>query len=428
MATVHAAAHRSGAAASPVHWLDQRRLRLYASVALGCYALYFGIWLLRACVLKSPGVFAPGGDFVVFWSAAKLALSSGAAAPYDFAALRQMELSAVPGLAIGDGVLPWLYPPASLWFVLPFGLLPYGLATFVFLAGGAAWYAWAMHRTLPWRDARLAAVAFPGIVVVLATGQNALWLAGCAGLALTCLQRRPVLAGVLLGAVAMKPQLALMFPVALLCARAWRALGAMVATTLLLTLISLLAFGTEPFAAFLRNAAMARESVEQGAALLARMPTVFAAVKLISGGVLLPYAIHGVVAAAALASVMYAWTGPCSFALRAAVLVTGGLLLPAYLYDYDLVCLGLAIAWLGAHAHRVGWLRGERELLAVLWLMPLWTRVTDAGIGFQPLPLGLMLALGLGVWRIRMERMEGHRLMPADMARDQTRREERDHG
>lgn len=137
MATVHAAAHRSGAAASPAHWLDQRRLRLYASVALGCYALYFGIWLLRACVLKRPGVFAPGGDFVVFWSAAKLALSSGAAAPYDFGALRQMELSAVPGLAIGDGVLPWLYPPASLWFVLPFGLLPYGLATFVFLAG--AW-------------------------------------------------------------------------------------------------------------------------------------------------------------------------------------------------------------------------------------------------------------------------------------------------
>src|SRR5262249_33495565 len=125
MATVPAAARRTGADASQMHWLDQRRLRLYSCVALACYALYLGIWLLRACVLKSPGVFAPGGDFVVFWSAAKLALSSGAAAPYDLGALRQMELSAVPGLAIGEGVLPWLYPPASLWFVLPFGLLPY---------------------------------------------------------------------------------------------------------------------------------------------------------------------------------------------------------------------------------------------------------------------------------------------------------------
>jgi len=405
MATLQAAARRARDDVSRAHWLDLGRLRLYSCVALACSALYFGIWVFRACVLKVPGVFAPGGDFVVFWSAAKLALSSGAAAPYDFGALRQMELSAVPALAIGEGVLPWLYPPASLWFVLPFGLLPYGLATFVFLSGGVAWYACALLRTLPWRDARLAALAFPGITVVLATGQNALWLAGCAGLALTCLRSRPVLAGVLLGVVAMKPHLALLFPVALLCARAWRALGAMLVTTAALMAVSLLVFGVEPFVAFLRNAGMARESVEQGTALMARMPTVFAAVKLLTGGVALPYAMHTMVAVAALASVIYAWSRSCSFALRAAVLVAASLLVPAYLYDYDLVFLGLVIAWLGVHGHRAGWLRGERELLVLLWLMPLWSRVTGAEIGFQPLPIGLMLALALGVWRIRMERM-----------------------
>jgi hypothetical protein len=132
---------------------------------------------------------------------------------------------------------------------------------------------------------------------------------------------------------------------------------------------------------------------------------VFAAVKLMSGGLLLPYAIHALVAAAALASVLYAWSRTCSFALRAAVLVVASLLVPAYLYDYDLVFLGLAIAWFGVHGHRAGWLRGERELLVLLWLMPLWSHVTGAEIGFQPLPIGLMLALALGVWRIRLERM-----------------------
>jgi hypothetical protein len=374
-------------------------------VALLCYGLYFGIWTLRACVLKVPGVFAPGGDFVVFWSAAKLTISSGAAAPYDFDALRQMELLAFPGIPIGDGVLPWLYPPTFLWFVLPFGLLPYRLATFVFLAGGAGWYAWALCRTLPWRQAWLPALAFPGIAVVLETGQNALWLAGCVGLALTCLRSRPVLAGVLLGLVTMKPHLALMFPVALLCAREWRALGAMIGTMLAMTAVSLLAFGTAPFVAFLHHADMARATVEQGTAMLARMPTVFAAMKLIDGGVVLPYAMHALVAAMALASVIYAWSRACTFALRAAVLVAAGLLVPAYLFDYDLVLLGLVIAWLAVHGHRAGWLRWERELLLLLWLMPLWSHMTGAGIGFQPLPLGLMLALALGVWRVRMERM-----------------------
>lgn len=403
MAATHIGTRRPLFSAPAAHWLDLGRLRLYSRVALVCYALYFGLWTLRACVLDVPGVFAPGGDFVVFWSAAKLALTSGAAAPYDYAMLRQVELATVPGLAIGDGVLPWLYPPTFLLFVLAFGLLPYGVATFAFFAGGAGWYAWAMFRMLP-REAWLAGVAFPGIAVVLASGQNALWLAGCAGLALACLRSRPVLAGVLLGLVTVKPHLALIFPVALLCARNWRALGAMVATSLGLALVALLAFGAEPYAASLRNAGMAVAELERGAALLGRMPTVFAAMKMLSGNLAWSYALHGMVAAAALAAVIYAWARPCSYALRAAVLACAGLLVPAYLYDYDLAFLGLAIAWLGIHGHRNGWLRGERELLVLLWLLPMWGMSLGGWVGFQPMPLWLMLALALGVWRIRQER------------------------
>ncbi|CAG9165035.1 hypothetical protein LMG23992_00181 [Cupriavidus laharis] len=404
MATIQVDARQPRYVPPDAHWLDIGRLRLYSYTALACYVLYFGIWTFRACVLKVPGVFAPGGDFVAFWSAAKVALSSGAAASYDFESLRQVELAAVPGLAIGDGVLPWLYPPTFLLVVLPFGLLPYSLATMTFLAGGVGCYVWAACRTLPWRSAWIAAPAFPCVAVVLTTGQNALWLAGCAGLGLTCLRSRPWLAGMLMGLVTVKPHLALMLPVALICARAWRALWAMIATSLALIVVSLLVFGAETFTAFLRNAGMALESVEQGSMLLVRMPTVFAAVKMISGGVALPYTMHGIVAAAALASVVYAWSRPCSFALRAAVLASAGLLAPAYLYDYDLAFLGLAIAWLGVHGHSAGWLRGERELLVLLWLLPLWGLLMGAWIKFQPMPLGLMLAVALGVWRIRMER------------------------
>jgi hypothetical protein len=389
--------------ASSAHWLDFRRLRLYSYVALACYALYFGIWTFRACVLDVPGVFDPGGDFVVFWSAAKLTLANGAAAPYDYALLGKVEFAAVPEMALGYEVLPWLYPPTFLFFVLPFGLLPYGLATLLFLSGGAGWYAWALCRALP-RNGWVAALAFPGIAVVLATGQNALWLAGCAGLALACLRSRPVLAGVLLGLITVKPHLVLMFPVALLCSRNWRALGAMAATALALVLLALLAFGTEPFVAFLGNAGRAAAQVQSGAALLVRMPTVFAAVQMLHGSVALSYALHGMAAAAALAAVIYAWSRPCSFALRAAVVSCAVLLVPAYLWDYDLAFLGLTIAWLGLHGHRHGWLRGERELLVALWLLPLCGMTMGERIGFQPMSLGLILALALGVWRIRQER------------------------
>ncbi|MGN5478964.1 hypothetical protein ACTMU2_24295 [Cupriavidus basilensis] len=48
------------------HWLTVQRLRLYASAALICYVAFLGTWMFRAWVPIVPGLFPPGGDFVVF--------------------------------------------------------------------------------------------------------------------------------------------------------------------------------------------------------------------------------------------------------------------------------------------------------------------------------------------------------------------------
>jgi len=386
------------------HWLDAERVRLYSCAALICYAVFLGLWMFRAWILKVPGLFSPGADFVVFWSAASVALEHGAAAPYNLDLLQAKEVATVPEVLVGGGELPWLYPPTFLLLVLPFGLLPYGAAAFVFLLGGACWYGWAMSRILPWRGAWIAALGFPGVAVCIATGQNALWLAGTAGLALTLLRQRPVVAGMLLGLVTVKPHVAIMFPLALLCAGQWRALLGMAASATALAVLSLVCFGIEPFHAFLSATGVAREAVENGSAPMIRMPTMFAAAKLLFGGVAVPYVIHAIFACTAAASVIYAWSRPCSFALRAAVLSTAMLLVPPYLYDYDLAFLGIAITWLGIHANRCGWLTGERELLVVLWLLPLYGLLAGEWIGVQLMPLGLIFALVLGIWRIRLER------------------------
>ncbi len=390
--------------APDTHWLDTERMRLYSCVALLCYAVFLGFWMFRAWILNVPGVLSPGADFVVFWSAARVALEHGAAAPYNLDLLQAKELATVPEALAGGGELPWLYPPTFLLAVLPLGLLPYRAAAFLFLMGGTCWYGWAMSRTLPWRGAWVAALGFPAVAVCIATGQNALWLAGTAGLALTLLRQRPVVAGMLLGLLTVKPHIAIMFPLALLCAGQWRALLGMAASATALAVLSLVCFGIEPFFAFLNAAGIARAAVEHGTAPMMRMPTMFAAAKLLFGGVAVPYAVHVVVACTAVASLIYAWSRPCSFALRAAVLSTAMLLVPPYLYDYDLVFLGVAVAWLGIHANRCGWLTGQRELLIVLWLLPLYGLLVGDWIGIQLMPIGLVLALALGVWRIRLER------------------------
>lgn len=386
------------------HWLDRERVRVYSMVALVCYAVYFGIWCVRADVLKVEGVFPLGGDFVVFWSAAQLTLQGTPLDVYDIATLHKLEVATVPLIAANNAILPWFYPPTFLLFVLPFGLLPYWLAVPVFFGVSVGAFLSVVRRIVPWREAWLPCVAFPGIAVVLATGQNALLLAACAGLALTKLQSRPVVAGMLLALLTLKPQLALMVPVALVCARAWKTLAAMALTTLGLAAVALGAFGLQSFEAFLHNAGFARSVVESGAVILARMPTAFALVKMLHGGVVLAYALHLAVALGAAGVVVYAWRRPCAFALQASALLVATLLASAYLYDYDLAFLGLVIAWFGTHAWRQGWLPGERELLVLLWLLPLAGMLLIQSIGFQLMPVILLLALVQIARRIHLER------------------------
>ncbi|MCO5398528.1 glycosyltransferase family 87 protein [Ralstonia soli] len=404
MDAIEAAQKGSAHAPATPHWLNRERLRVYSATALACSALYFAIWSVRACVLKVPGVIPPGGDFVVFWSAAQMILQGHPLAAYDVAALHALELATVPGIAATQFILPWLYPPTFLPFVLPFGLLPYWLAVPIFLGISVASYLWVVKRIVPWRDAWLPCVAFPGLALVVVTGQNSLLLAACAGLALVLLPSRPIVAGVLLGLLTVKPQLALMFPVAFVCGRSWKALGAMAVTSLGLFTLAVVVFGSASLTAFLRNAEFARSAVEAGAVFLGRMPTVFALVRMLHGGVALAYAMHLTVALGATAVVAYAWLKPCSYALRTSAVLMATMLASAYLYDYDLVFMGLGMAWLATHGRRYGWLPGERELLILLWLLPLGGMLLIKWIHFQLMPIVLLLALVHIARRIYLER------------------------
>ena len=76
-------------------------------------------------------------------------------------------------------------------------------------------------------DARPGALlAAPAVFINAVGGQNGTWTAALFGGGLSLLERRPLLAGGLLGLLIYKPQLALLIPVALLAGRHWRAFAA----------------------------------------------------------------------------------------------------------------------------------------------------------------------------------------------------------
>ncbi|CAN7427867.1 glycosyltransferase family 87 protein [Paraburkholderia hospita] len=393
-------------AARRPHWINATRLRLYPMVALTCYLIFLVIYVYRAVWLQRADVGPLAMDFLPIWSASFLAMHGHAPDAYNLHALSVVEFNTVPYSSTIGGILPWLYPPNTLLFVAPLSLLPYKAAAVAFAGGSLALFVHAVHKIMPGRDTVLIALAFPGAALVIMVGQNGLLTAALAAFGLLALPRRPLVAGLCFGLLCMKPHLVLLFPLALLCSRSWRALVAFALTAAMTLVLAALVFGTQTYTAFLHNTVAAAGIVESGHAVmgLGRIPTVFALFKLAHAPTSLAAASQGISALLAAAAVVYAWRDDCSYPLRAAALVCASLLVSPYLYDYDLAWYGVVIAWYCRFATHRGWQRWEREWMVVLWLAPLAGLFVMVHLSLQLLPLVSAGTLAIVTRRIALER------------------------
>ncbi|RQV68713.1 DUF2029 domain-containing protein [Burkholderia cenocepacia] len=388
------------------HWLNRDRVRLYAAGVLLTELLFIVIYLIRVH-LSHDGALEPlSQDFSPVWSAAWLAAHGRGADAWHYSTLFAVQQLAIPTMTLADGTLPWLYPPTMLLLVLPLGWLPYTLALVLWLAITYALFAAAMRATVQRDAAWLCALAFPGAFLTVIVGQTSLFTATLAAFGLLALNRRPVCAGICFGLLTMKPQLAVLFPLALLCAGQWRALGAWAATIAVSALLATLAFGVGPWIAFIQLIAHVYTIVGTGHAKLARMPTMFALATMAGWPALVARGLQLLSAAGAAIAVVYAWRGACSYALRAATLACACLLVSPYLYDYDLTWYGIVIAWYARYAWTHGWRRFDREWLMLLWPMPLASLAIVPHLSFQFMPLVTLASLALLVSRIAQERRD----------------------
>lgn len=384
-----------GSAASPRHWLDEERVRVYSWMIVAIFAVVFIVWFAMSLPdLVDPRGKPVGYDFMAFWSAAQLALAGRPEAAFDGPTIAAVQHAVVPFLP--NIWFPWHYPPIFLLVVTPLGLLPYSAALGLFVLGSAALWAVLVRQILPHRRAWIVAAATPAGLITLVDGQNAFLTAALAGFALLRLERRPVAAGILVGLLAVKPHLALLFPLALLAEGRWRSIAAAALTVLLLSAASVVAFGWASWAAFLHHLPISQAMADRGAVPWGTMPSPF--VFALSFGVPVRAAgiLQGIVALFAAGCVWRTWRNrDAAFEAKAATLVAASLLVSPYLFYYDLTWAALAIAWLAQLGLRDGFRRGEREIMLFAWLAPLlmppvWA-VTSVQLGF-PAVLLLVIA------------------------------------
>ncbi|MGV8907834.1 MAG: glycosyltransferase family 87 protein [Propionicimonas sp.] len=373
------------------HWLNSERVRVYPRLFLAVYALVivgYALSLHDGLDLRGQPV---GADFVTFYSAAKLVLAGTGLEAYDLGTLSAMQHQLFPGYALGP--YAWFYPPTFLLLIAPLALLAYLPALLAFVGGTAAAWVVALRRAIGRPGAGWLIAAFPGLWVCAAHGQNGLLTGALAGGAILLVRRAPLLAGVLIGLLAIKPQLAILFAVALVATRAWRTLLAAAATAAAFLGVSLAVFGLSALPAWVNSLQLARLATESGNLPWNKMPSTFAMLRQMGVPVDWSYAGHALVAFAGVLAVWVVWRRTDSLQLRGAVLMAGTFLVNPYAFDYDLVWLAFPIAWLACHGLERSWRRGDREVLVAAWVLPaLATSVaTFTHVQLAPLVLGALV-------------------------------------
>ncbi len=322
-------------------WFDVPAIRL----AVVLFALLGPVgWLLFFALFRR----AFAQDLMVFHTAGRLALSADWGLLRDGQAFTDLVNHAHASWLGAPLVLhPWVYPPPTLLLAVPLGLLPFGATYAVFMTASLTVLAcclWRWWRGVPTRALWPVLVALcPATAFCVGSGQLTFLIAAIFLFSLLLLPTAEFAAGCLLGLLFLKPQFGLMVPVALLAGRHWRGIAGAAATVSLLLLLSLLAFGLQPWrdwlhlmfsgdpalAAWMETGRHFGQSVDTCVRLLGAPPRVAGALQLFA-----------IVLSAA--CVWQVFSRPAARAKRAVVLLCAAVLAAPHVGNYDAVLLGIA--------------------------------------------------------------------------------------
>jgi alpha-1,2-mannosyltransferase len=309
----------------------------------------------------------------------------------------------------------WHYPPFFLFVAAALAWMPYGLALAVWQAVTLGLYLLTIRAILtPVRQPSavglalfgggnlewlLLALAFPAVLINVGHGQNGFLTAALLGGALVLLDRRPLLAGIMLGLLVYKPQYGIMIPIVLAVSGRWRCFAAAAATVVLVTVATTLTFGVSVWHAFLVSTEFTRTVVlEQGNTGWYKIQSVFAWARMWGAPIPLAYALQGATILALGVALIWLWRSAASFPLKAAALCLATILATPYSFDYDMMVLAPAIAFLAADGLTRGFGPWQKTALALLWLVPLVAR-SVAQLSLIPLGVPAMLIVFVMILR-----------------------------
>lgn len=325
--------------------------RVLENAALGVAGALIGVMLFL--LMDADGLrLASGqpvfGDFIAFWSAGRAALDGQAERVHDVALISEYSRAAVGGVGV---VSPWNSPPTFLLIASALATMPYPIAALLFLFVTAAVFLFAARKILPDKRALIFAATLPAAVYHLGTVQTGLLIAGVSGLALYWLDRRPLAAGALIGLLAIKPHLAILWPLLLAFQGRWRAFAAACLSASAFVLIAGAVFGFESYVRFFDNLGASQDLITANRIGTPAFASLYASLMNLGAPVIVAAAMQALSAVAALVvSALIFRRG--DRALGGAALCAATLLISPYLFFYDFTLLAVGAALLGPPHNR----------------------------------------------------------------------------
>lgn len=371
-----------------------RRLAIPSVVlaAAGLFSLY--AWAVYASIYTHPGAIGvkfggPGTDYMVFYGADQLFLAGKTALIFDghrfTAVLNSMFAGWLPRPL---SYRPWAYPPTYLLMMLPFGRLPFFASYVAFQVASAGLLAGAL--LLGEGDRRRKAVTVAAALICPAAawnvgfGQNAFLVCALLIAGFRLREKRPILGGAVLGLLSFKPQFWMLVPIALIAARDWRALAAMLLSAAALAYASAAVLGADIWWRWLHFALANLADPQANWTRLDRVwgDDVYACLVASGSPESLANAAQIAVAALAAGAVYRAFSRSLPLQCRLALLLAATILAAPHSTPQDALMLAIAaVLWVFGETRQGQAAMWEWTLALALWLIPLFNPPIISPVG-----------------------------------------------
>jgi len=385
-------------ASLPMRWpgglLDRERIYHCCRILLAIEIAVFLFMVAGTHGLVVPLSKPTSTDFVSFYAAGSLADAGTPELAYDKAEHYAAEQRATQA---GIDYNFFYYPPTFLMLCAAIAHLPYIVAFLIFEMATLCLYLLVARHILGDRDSAVFVplLAFAPVLWTCGLGQNAFLTAGLFGAATLLVDRRPVIAGVIFGALCYKPHFGLLVPVALATGGHWRAFAAAFVSTAALCLLSLTLLGWDTWRDYVTAAASSFALYQSGRIPFSGFINPFGAVLLLGGTPTMAYAVQATTILAAALLVAYVWRSQFPLPIRAATLAAATLAAAPLALFYDLMLAAIATAWLLRGDGKNRLVEWEKVVLMGLFLLTLSPRSLSE---ITHLPIGPLVTLGFAVF------------------------------